>query len=117
LKAEEELMRLEFYRDDAGDPRARGRGHGRAVAGFLESDLQDSTAAAHEVLRAIDDVESGRVPSWERTGNAHTLTLSPAGAAIRDEMDEDAKPSHLPLPEIRQAVADWVSFLEEGRRS
>ena len=55
-------MKLEFYRDSAGDPRARGQGHGRLVAGFLESDLQDSPAAAREVLRAIDAVESGREP-------------------------------------------------------
>ncbi len=61
-------------------------------AGFLESDLQDSPAAAREVLRALDAVESGREPSWERTGNAYTLTLSPKGATIQDENAEDSKP-------------------------
>jgi len=108
-------MQLEFYWDAAGDARARCKGPGQAVAGFLESDLQDSTAAAHEILRAVDDVESGRVPSWERTGNAHTLTLSPRGASIRDENDEDARPYHLSLPALREVVADWVSFLDSGR--
>ena len=56
---------------------ARARGTARRLAGFLESDLQDSPAAAHEILRAVDPVESGRLPSWERTGNAYTLSLSP----------------------------------------
>jgi uncharacterized protein YacL (UPF0231 family) len=108
-------MKLEHYRDAAGDPRAKG--HDRRLAGFLESDLQDSPAAAREILRAIDQVESGREPSWERTGNAYTLTLSPEGAMIQDENDESARPHALSLPELREAVAGWASFLEAGRRS
>ena len=107
-------MKLEFYRDSAGDRRARGRGHGRVMAGFLESDLQDSPAAAREVLRALDDVESGRAPSWERTGNAYTLTLSPKGAMVQDENAEDPKPRSFSLAALREAVAGWVSFLEGG---
>ena len=105
-------MKLEFYRDSAGDRRARGRGHGRVVAGFLESDLQDSPAAAREVLRALDDVESGRQPSWERTGNAYTLTLSPKGATVQDENAEDSKPRPFSLKALREAVTGWLSFLE-----
>lgn len=111
-------MQLEFYWDEAGDARARAThagGAGREVAGFLDGDLQGSAASAREVLRAVDEVESGRVPSWERTGNAHTLTLSRAGAALRNEMEEDARPHHLTLPALRKAVGDWLSFLEEGR--
>jgi len=107
-------MKLDYYRDAAGDPRARGRGHGRLAAGFLESDLQDSPAAAREVLRALDAVESGREPSWERTGNAYTLTLSPAGATIQDENAGDSKPRPFSLAALREAVAGWVSFLEGG---
>jgi uncharacterized protein YacL (UPF0231 family) len=114
-------MQLEFYWDDDGDARARvshepqGRALGHEVAGFLESDLQGSAAAAEEVLHAIDEVESGRVPSWERTGNAHTLTLSRAGATLRNEMDDDAKPHHVALPALHKAVADWLAFLSARR--
>jgi uncharacterized protein YacL (UPF0231 family) len=107
-------MKLEYYRDSAGDPRARGRGHGRLAAGFLESDLQDSPTAAREVLRALDAVESGREPSWERTGNAYTLTLSPEGALIQDENAEASKPRPFSLTALREAVAGWLSFLEEA---
>lgn len=108
-------MKLEFYRDSAGDPRARCKGRGRVLAGFLESDLQDSPAASGELLSAIDRVESGREPSWERTGNAYTLTLSPKGAAVQDENAEDSKPYRLPLAALREAVTGWLSFLAEGR--
>jgi len=110
-------MQLQFHWDDDGSPRARGKGHGRMVAGLLESDLQDSPAAAREVLRALDRVESGHAPSWERTGNAYTLTLSPERATIQDEQAEDAQPQTVPLAALREALSGWVSFLEgkEGR--
>jgi uncharacterized protein YacL (UPF0231 family) len=107
-------MKLEFHRDSDGAPRARVKGAGRVVANFLESDLQDSPESAREVLRAIDAVESGREPSWERTGNAHTLTLSPAGASIQDENAESSRPHPLSLAALREAVSGWVSFLEGG---
>jgi|SRR3954447_24216738 uncharacterized protein YacL (UPF0231 family) len=110
-------MKLEYYRDDDGSPRARGRGRGRTVAGFLESDLQDSPAAAREVLRALDRVEAGREPSWERAGNSYTLTLSPEGATIQDENDEESEPYRLTLASLREALSGWISFLEEGRGS
>ncbi|HEY3567655.1 MAG TPA: YacL family protein [Thermoanaerobaculia bacterium] len=110
-------MQLQFHWDDDGTPRARGKGHGRALAGFLESDLQDSPAAAREVLRALDRVESGHEPSWERTGNAHTLTLAPEGATIQDEQAEDAEPQAVSLEALREALSGWISFLEEKRRA
>jgi uncharacterized protein YacL (UPF0231 family) len=108
-------MQLEFYWDAAGDPRAQCKGPGAMVAGFLESDLQGSIASAHEVLRAIDGVESGEIPEWERTGNAFTLALAPEAATLWNEMDEEVEPYRLSLADFRQIVADWVSFLDDGR--
>jgi uncharacterized protein YacL (UPF0231 family) len=110
-------MQIHFHWDDDGSPRARAKGRGQALAGFLESDLQDSPAAAREVLHALDRVESGHAPSWERTGNAYTLTLSPQGATIQDEQAEDAEPQTLPLADLREALSGWASFLEVGRKS
>ena len=111
-------MKLKLYRDTAGDPRARGRGRGKVMAGFLESDLQDSPESAEEILRALRDVEAGREDSWDRTGNTYTLTLSLQGASLQNEMDEDAEPCAFSLAEVREAVEEWVSFLErpEGSR-
>jgi uncharacterized protein YacL (UPF0231 family) len=108
-------MQLEFYRDASGNPRARCEGPARVVAGFLESDLQDSSAAALEILEAIDEVESGGAPSWRRTGNAYTLTVFPEVAAIQDEMNDESEPYRLTLSEIRRVVEDWLSFLDNGR--
>ncbi len=108
-------MQLEFYRDSSGNPRARCEGPARVVAGFLESDLQDSPAAALEILQAIDEVESGGAASWRRTGNAYTLTLFPEAADIEDETNDEAEPYRLTLAEIRGVVEDWLSFLDNGR--
>ncbi|HSN86144.1 MAG TPA: YacL family protein [Thermoanaerobaculia bacterium] len=108
-------MQLQFYWDSEGTPRAQCDPPGDTVAGFLESDVQGSLEFAHEILRALDRIDSGTIDSWEVTGNAHTLNLSAHGAAIRSEMDEDSKPLLLPASLFRGVMADWISFVDEGR--
>ncbi|HYO15229.1 MAG TPA: YacL family protein [Thermoanaerobaculia bacterium] len=110
-------MQLQFYWDAVGDPRAHCDPPGRPLAEFLESDIQGSTATAREVLRALDWIEAGDRDHWEMTGNIHTLALSPEGASLQNEHEEDSEPYELPLSQFRQALTDWVSFLEEGRGS
>ena len=108
-------MFLELYRDEAGDPRARaGRGR-EALAEFLESDIQGSTASGREILEAIDAVAEGRLPEWTRTGNAYTLVLAPEGAAIESDFEDEGEVDFVPLAELREAVTRWIEFLEEGR--
>jgi uncharacterized protein YacL (UPF0231 family) len=107
-------MQLEFYWDSAGDPRARCLGPGAVLANFLESDIQGSAKHGREILRAIDRIEAGKLDRWETTGNAYTLTLSPAGASLVSELDEEAKPCEIPLAQIKKSVADWTEFLKEG---
>lgn len=109
-------MPLDFYRDEAGDPRARaGRGR-EALAHFLESDVQGSAAFGLEILAAVDAVAEGRLREWTRTGNAHTLVLSPEGAAIEPDFDEETEAGLLPLADLREAVTRWIEFLEGGVR-
>ena len=106
-------MQLLFYRDAAGDPRAQGDAPFEPLASFLESDVQGSAKIARKLLRALDRVESGKMEVWEWTGNAHTLTLAGESASIQSEIDEDAEPCLLALPQVRQALVDWIAFLEE----
>ena len=107
-------MQLEFYRDGAGEPRARCKGHGEELAGFLESDLQGSGKQGRAILRAIERIEAGKLQGKEITGNSYTLTLSPSGASLVDENDENAKPYRLSLAELREAIARWTAFVAEG---
>ncbi|HEX4966211.1 MAG TPA: YacL family protein [Thermoanaerobaculia bacterium] len=108
-------MELEFYWDGAGDPRARCKGkQGETLAGFLEGDLQGSARQARAILRAIDRIEAGKLDDWETTGNSYTLTLSAKGASLLNENEEDAVPVELPLSQLKDAVAGWTAFVDEG---
>ena len=108
-------MQLQFYWDSEGTPRAQCDPPGHTVASFLESDVQGSLEFAHEILRALERVDSGEEEAWEVTGNAHTLILARNEATIQSEMDEDAEPVILAKSLFRQVVADWISFIDEGR--
>lgn len=103
---------LRFHRDSEGDLRAQADDGRELLARWLESDVQGSASLCRKVLAAIDKVAAGTLDDWERTGNAYTLTLSPDGADIEPDFDEDAEPLHLPLAELREAVARWVELLE-----
>ena len=105
-------MQLTCYWDSADDPRATCEPPCELLCGFLESDLQGSTELCREVLQSIDRVISGQQPSWQETGNAYTLLLSGQEACIEAEFDDQAEPCRLPLAELRDAVAQWLAFLE-----
>lgn len=108
-------MHVSGYWDETDDPRARCALPYEHLAGFLESDLQGSIGLCRETLQAIDRVARGEHATWQETGNAYTMTLSAEEACIEAEFDEQAKPCRLPLAELREAVAQWLAFLEQGR--
>lgn len=107
-------MPLEFYRDEAGDPRARGEGHD-LLADFLESDVQGSAAYGYELLTVVEALRKGRLEEWSRSGNAYTVTLTAEGALIEPD-HEDTPPHEVSLAELRDAIAGWLEFLESGGR-
>ena len=107
-------MPLEFYRDEAGDPRARAERDREALAHFLESDVQGSATFGLEILAAIEAVTEGRLSEWTRTGNAHTLVLSAEGAAIEPDFHEESEAGLVPLDDLREAVTRWIEFLNGG---
>lgn len=108
---------MHFYRDAAGDPRATSPAPRELLARFLESDVQGSAEHAREILGAIERV-AGEGGSWQETGNAHTLILSPEGALIESEFEEEgeAAPCRISLDELRAALTGWLAFLERTSR-
>lgn len=109
-------MFLEFYRDEAGDPRARASRDREALAHYLESDVQGSATFGLEILAAIEAVSEGHLDDWTRTGNAHTLVLSADGAAIEPDFDEESEAGLVSLEDLREAVTRWIEFLDGGVR-
>jgi len=105
---------MRLYRDSSGDPRAHSDKGRHLLAGFLESDVQGSVSLGRKILAAIDKIAGGHLDEWERTGNAYTLTLSPDGADLETDVDDDTETLHLSLEELREAVADWVELLGSG---
>jgi len=103
-------MKLDFFHDETGEPRARGRGRYDRLASFLESDVQGSRALLRRIARAVESVEAGREERWESTGNAYTLTLTAEGAEIESEVDEEG-PTRLSLADLRAALGEWAEFL------
>lgn len=101
-------VKLDLYRDEQGLPRAQGED---LLARFLESDVQGSVITAYDILGMLDRVESGETDRWEGTGNAHTLTLTPHGALIQDELADDTEALHLSLADLREALNAWISLL------
>ena len=109
------MVGIEYYRDEAGNARARGLADYGVLIDYLESDVQGSAATAREILEAIDQVSSGQEKSWELTGNAYTLSLSPERATLvfETEEEDDEPPQTYSLEQMREGVKGWLEFLEK----
>lgn len=110
------MVGIEYYRDEAGNARARGLADYGVLIDYLESDVQGSTTTAREILEGIDRVSSGQEKSWELTGNAYTLSLSPERATIVFETieEDDEPPKTYSLEDLREGVKGWLELLEKS---
>lgn len=110
-------VNLQFYRDSAGDPRARCNPPYELLGHFLESDVQSSIAFCEEILQILDQIDRSEITRWQQTGNAHTLFLEKKEVRIEAEYDELAEPCRLSLEALRDAVSRWMAFLANGREN
>ena len=99
-----------FYRDEAGDPRARTGRERRLLGRFLESDIQGSIVLCDEALQAIAAVAAGRARNRRLGGNAHTVTVHKRTSRIRAEFGRAAELT-LPTAELRLALLEWRLLL------
>jgi hypothetical protein len=84
------------------------------LTAFLVMDIQRNPQWACELMDRIAEVKSGKVPVWERTGNAYRLELTDQGALIEDLVDEDGPVQRIIMEEFSAAVEAWVKALEEA---
>jgi hypothetical protein len=92
--------------------RTSDRAHDMLVA-FLVMDIQRNPEWARELTDRIEQVKTGKLPVWERIGNAYRLELTDQGALIEDLVDEDSPAQKITLGEISKAVEAWIKALEE----
>ena len=83
------------------------------LAQYLASDVQESSEVTLLLLELLDQIDSGELESWDGTGNAFTLTLAPEGATIQPEFGTDTEPRHVSLADLRDALEDWLSLIED----
>ncbi|SER16464.1 hypothetical protein SAMN05421690_101073 [Nitrosomonas sp. Nm51] len=87
-----------------GDP-----AHDR-IAAYLTLDIQKSPAWVDELAQKIDAVQSGRLASWERNGNAYYLSVYPQHVEIEANFTEEQEPGgvmRIPLTTFTDAVKAW----------
>ena len=82
------------------------------LTAFLVMDIQRNPEWAWELMDRIAEVKSGKIPMWERTGNAYRLELTDQGALIEDLVDDDAPVEKITLEEFSAAVEAWLKSID-----
>ena len=75
---------------------------------FLVMDIQRNPEWARELADRIADLKSGKLPVWERIGNAYRLELTDQRALIEDLVDEDSSVQEVTLEDFCRALNAWV---------
>jgi hypothetical protein len=81
---------------------------------YLVIDIQHNPEWANELVQRVADVKSGKLPAWERIGNAYRLELVGRCALIEDLVDEDIPAQKVTLEEFSQAVKAWIEAFSDG---
>jgi hypothetical protein len=81
--------------------------HDMLVA-FLVMDIQRNLEWARELADRLVDVKSGKLPVWERLGNAYRVELTAKGALVEDLVEEDCPAQTISLDEFGLAIEAWM---------
>ena len=82
------------------------------LVAFLVLDIQRNPEWARELADRIEQVKTGKLPVWERVGNAYRLELTGRGALIEDLVEEDGPAQKITLEEFSKAVEAWIEVFE-----
>jgi hypothetical protein len=77
-------------------------------------DIQHNAEWADELVQRLADVKSGKLPFWERIGNAYRLELVGPSALIEDLVDEDTPVQEVTLEEFSRALSAWIEAFSGG---
>lgn len=83
------------------------------ITAYLVIDIQKNPQWAEELLRKTREVKSGRIPSWERIGNAYWLRLFPDHVEIdEDYAEESGEAVKISINDFEAAVAAWYESVK-----
>ena len=80
----------------------------KMLAAFLVMDIQRNPEWARELSDRIAEVKAGKIPVWERIGNAYRLELTDQGVSIEDLVDENSPIQEVTLEDFCRAVEAWM---------
>lgn len=103
---------LKLFRDNDGAPRATGEDT-TVLAQFLESDIQDDTEAARDLLKLIKAARQGNDPQ-EFCGNGFDLSMGKRQATFHCHAMDDDTATTLKLKTVKRAVKDWIKFIRRS---
>ena len=83
---------------------------------YMTSQLCDDITSDYSIqmtAKAIEEVASGRIPTWEGTGNAWTVVLRPDGATFEFSIMDGEPGGKVSLETYRRALEAWRDFLAD----
>lgn len=104
-------MQVAMFMDADGSLRANVAAPCEVLGWFLEQDVQNDIAWGRELISIVDNVVTGKRSTWQGTGNAHTLTLTPGEAHIENEYTQDVRPCSISPDTFKQVLTDWIDFI------
>jgi uncharacterized protein YacL (UPF0231 family) len=105
-------MQIKFYKDNYGFRRAECPPAFEVVGSYLEEEIQGSIQNGWRLIELINDIQTDRQASWEGTGNAHTVTLTPNFARIVNEFSDDVAPCEISLENFKKVIIEWLNFIQ-----
>lgn len=80
----------------------------------MPAQLRDDISSeyqANQLIRAVENIMSGRTDKWSATGNAWTVVLGPGGAVFEYAIMDGAPGGRVSLGAYLHALEAWRSFL------
>ena len=113
---------LNFYFDNEGVPRARGKQSEKLLMSFLETDVQGSDYICHDLMNDLTAIEDESAESREFIGNAHSVSITANGVTIVNNIDDVAPDDsanddgnsgeyNTSLKHFREILEDWEAFI------
>ena len=102
---------LEFYRDEDGNPCARGRDE--RLATFIQTDLQESVGVITDLIALLkSDQQHG-----EFNGNAHSVVITPATVVVDSNFDDETPDRRLSRDEFINTVESWLAYINQASQA